>query len=151
MSRNRNLAVNRQAYFNYEVLEKYEAGLILTGTEIKSVRLGRIDLRGSYVRTEKNELWLQGAHIARYDAAGGSNHDPKQPRKLLMHKTEILDLADTVAQKGLTVVPLRLYLKRQKAKLELGLVRGKKRHDKRRTIINRERERQAQRALRHGI
>ena len=151
MSRNRNLAVNRQAYFNYEVLEKYEAGIILTGTEIKSIRLGRVDLRGSYVRAEKNELWLQGAHISTYDAAGVSNHDPKQPRKLLMHKREIADISDTVVQKGLTVVPLRLYLKRQKAKLELGLVRGKRKYDKRRTIIDRERERQAQRALRHGI
>jgi SsrA-binding protein len=151
MSRNRNLAVNRQVYFNYEVLEKYEAGLLLTGTEIKSVRLGRVDLRGSYVRTESNELWLQGAHIATYDAAGTSNHDPKQPRKLLMHKTEILDIATTIAQKGLTVVPLRLYLKRERAKVELGLVKGKRKYDKRRTIIERDRERQAQRALRHGI
>ena len=110
-SSNRVITVNRQATFNYEILERYEAGLALTGTEIKSVRAGRVDLREAYARPQDRELWLLNAHIAQYDPASIFNHDPRRPRKLLMHREEIEKLTAEVAQKGLTLVALRLYIK----------------------------------------
>ena len=147
---NRTVAVNRQARFNYEILESYEAGLSLTGTEIKSIRAGR-DLREAYARPQNGELWLLNAHIAQYDAGSIYNHDPRRPRKLLLHREEIRKLTDEVGQKGLTLVALRLYIKNHHAKLELGLARGKRQYDKRRAIRDRELDlaaRQAMRAVR---
>ncbi len=141
------LAQNRKARFDYEILETLEAGLVLTGTEIKAAREGRISLQEAYARPEGGELWLMGAHIAPYSAGTVNNHDPTRPRKLLLHKDEIVHLSKAVEARGLTLVPLRLYLRRHRAKLEIGLARGRKRHDKRRAMVDRIREREAQEAL----
>lgn len=145
---NRVITTNRQAFFNYEILDRFEAGLALTGTEIKSVRAGRVDLREAYARPLEGELWLLNAHIAQYDPASIYNHEPRRPRKLLMHKDEIANLADQVAQKGLTIVALRLYIKNHVAKVELGLARGKRQYDKRRAIRDREMDMAARQAMR---
>lgn len=145
---NRTIAVNRQARFNYEILDQYEAGLALTGTEIKSVRAGRVDLREAYARPQSGELWLLNAHIAQYDAGSIYNHDPRRPRKLLLHREEIRKLSDEVAQKGLTLVALRLYIKNHVAKMEVGLARGKRQYDKRRAIRDRELDLAARQAMR---
>jgi SsrA-binding protein len=142
------VVVNRKAYHDYEILERVEAGLALTGTEIKSIRDGRVSLREAYARPEGSELWLLGAHIALYPAASQFNHEPRRRRKLLLHKYEVRELARAVNERGLTLVPLRLYLKRGMAKLELGLARGRRKYDKRQAIARREAERQMQRALR---
>ena len=139
---------NRQAFFNYEILDRYEAGLVLTGTEIKSVRAGRVDLRDAYARAMEGELWLLNSHIALYDPASIFNHDPKRPRKLLLHRDEIARISGEVAQKGLTVVALRLYIKNHVAKVELGLARGKRQFDKRRAIRDREMDMSARQAMR---
>ena len=146
--KDRTVTVNRRAFHNYEILERYEAGLALTGTEIKSVRAGRADLADGYARPEEGELWLVNVHIAPYAAGSIYNHDPRRPRKLLLHRDEIVKLASAVAQKGLTIVALRLYLKGHVAKVELGLARGKQQHDKRRSIIERELDLAARRAMR---
>ena len=145
---NRVITSNRQAFFNYEILDRYEAGLVLTGTEIKSVRAGRVDLRDAYARAMEGELWLLNSHIAQYDPASIYNHDPKRPRKLLLHRDEIAKIAGEVAQKGLTVVALRLYIKNHVAKVELGLARGKRQFDKRRAIRDREMDMSARQAMR---
>jgi SsrA-binding protein len=142
------VVVNRKALHDYEILERVEAGLALTGTEIKSIRDGRVSLREAYARPEGSELWLLGAHIAHYPAASRFNHEPRRRRKLLLHKYEVRELARAVNERGLTLVPLRLYLKRGMAKLELGLARGRRKYDKRQAIARREAERQMQRALR---
>jgi SsrA-binding protein len=142
------VVVNRKALHDYEILERFEAGLALTGTEIKSIRDGRVSLREAYARPEDSELWLLGAHIALYPAASRFNHEPRRRRKLLLHKYEVRELERAVNERGLTLVPLRLYLKRGMAKLELGLARGRRKYDKRQVIARREAERQMQRALR---
>ena len=145
------ITVNRKAFFDYEVLERVEAGLVLSGTEIKSIRAGRVNIRGSYAKPEDGELWLVDTHIAAYSSAGVYNHDPTRARKLLLHRDQLADLAANVAQKGYTVVPLKLYIKNHVAKVELGLVRGKRQYDKRRTIIDRDKDREAQRAMRREV
>jgi SsrA-binding protein len=145
---NRTITVNRQATFNYEILERYEAGLALTGTEIKSVRAGKVDLRDAYARPQDGELWLLNSHIAQYDPASIFNHEPRQPRKLLLHKEQIASLTDEVSQKGLTIVAMRLYIKNHVAKVELGLARGKRQFDKRRAIRDREMDMAARQAMR---
>jgi SsrA-binding protein len=144
----RPVAVNRKAFHDYEVLRRVEAGLALTGTEIKSIRLGRVSIRQAYARPEDGELWLVDAHIAHYPAASHFNHDPTRRRKLLLHRSEIKELSRAVTERGLTLVPLSLYLKRGLAKVELGLVRGRKLYDKRQAIARREAERHITRALR---
>ena len=143
----RNIVTNRRAFHDYEIMEKLEAGLVLTGTEIKSVRAGRVDLRDGYARPQEGELWLVNAHISPYDPASTNNHDPRRPRKLLLHKYQIGYLQASVAQKGLTVVALRLYIRNHVAKVELGLARGKRQYDKRRAIIERELDMAARRAV----
>jgi SsrA-binding protein len=147
-SHDRTITVNRRALHNYEILEHYEAGLALTGTEIKSVRTGRVDLVDGYARPQDGELWLLNVHIAPYDPASIHNHDPRRPRKLLLHQDEIVKLTNAVAQKGLTIIALRLYIKGHVAKVELGLARGKQQQDKRRTIIERELDLAARRSMR---
>lgn len=142
------VTVNRKAQHDFQVLRTLEAGLSLLGSEIKSIRDGRVSLREAYVRPEGDEMWLVGAHVAHYPPAAGRNHDPTRRRRLLLHKREIRELAREVQAGGLTIVPLRLYLKDGKAKLEIGLARGKRRYDKRATIAKREAERQMQRAMR---
>ena len=146
-SNNRQISVNRKALHDYEILDRVEAGLVLTGTEIKSIRAGKVDLRDAYARVQDGELWLHGVHIAPYDAGSYMNHEPKRPRKLLVHRSEISDLGAQTAEKGLTLAALRLYLKNRHAKVELGVARGKRQYDKRRAIIERERERQARQAV----
>ena len=142
------VAVNRRALHEYEVLELFEAGLALMGSEIKSIRQGRVQLREAYARPERGELWLLNAHISQYAPAGPNGHEPTRPRKLLLHKTQIRQLSKAVEQQGLTIVPLRLYLKDGLAKVELALVRGRKRYDKRAVIAKRESQREIARALR---
>lgn len=144
------LAVNRKARFNYEIVDRIEAGLVLLGTEIKAMREGRADLSDAYARPDNGELWLANAHIGHYSAGSVHNHEPKRARKLLLHKDQIDRLTGAVAERGLTLVPLRLYLKGGRAKVELGVARGRKRFDKRRAIVERDREREAQEAVRRA-
>jgi len=142
------ITINRKAYHDYHVLESFEAGIVLKGSEIKSIREGRVNLRDAYARPENGELWLYNSHIASYDAASYNTHEPTRPRKLLLHKEEIDSLVAKVAQRGLTLVPLKLYIIKQGvAKIQLGLVRGKRVYDKREAIARRDAEREMDRAL----
>jgi SsrA-binding protein len=144
----RTIATNRKAYHDYFIDETYEAGIVLTGTEIKSVRAGRVNLRDSYVRMKNGELWLIDTHIAPYKQAGRDSHEPKRPRKLLMHRREINRLQGKAQEKGYTIVPLRIYLKDNKwAKVEIALARGKKLYDKRQAIRKRDAQREMERTL----
>ena len=143
----RPVASNRKARFDYEILERFEAGISLTGTEIKSIRAGKIDLRDSYARAKDGEMWLHNVYIAPYDPASVNNHDPKRPRKLLLHRAEIAQMTASAAEKGLTILALRVYIKRHLAKVELGLARGKRQYDKRRALIDRDMDREARRSL----
>lgn len=145
------ITVNRKATHDYHILRTLEAGLSLLGTEIKSLRAGHVSIREAYVRPTGAELWLVGAHIAQYAPAARTNHDPTRSRKLLLHRREIRDLVREMQAAGATIVPLRLYLKDGRAKLEIGLARGKKAYDKRATIARREAERAMQRAVRHKV
>lgn len=142
------VAVNRRARHDYSIEETVEAGLVLQGSEIKSVRAGQASLREGYASIHDGEAWLHNVHIAPYKQASFFDHVPVRDRKLLLHKDEIRRLADKVAQKGLTLVPLRIYLKRGRAKLELGLARGRREYDKREAIATREARRDIERALR---
>ncbi|MGA3094199.1 MAG: SsrA-binding protein SmpB [Dehalococcoidales bacterium] len=141
------VATNRKAHHDYNILETYEAGIVLLGSEIKSVRDNRVSLGEAYVRADGGELWLVGAHIARYEAASYMSHEPTRARKLLMHRKEIRILMGKLAEKGLTLIPLRMYIKERTAKLEIGLGRGKKLYDKRETIMRRESDREIERTL----
>ena len=143
------IAVNRKAFHDYEILEKVEAGIVLTGTEIKSAREGRVNIRDAYAREQGGELWLFNAHISQYDKGNRNNHEPDRPRKLLLHRRQISELAETTNKRGNSVVPLAMYLTRGMAKLELGVGRGKKSFDKRESIAKRDADRDIQRALRH--
>ncbi len=145
------IATNRKAYHDYHVEETHEAGVVLTGTEIKSVRAGSVNLRDSYAQVRNGEMWLMNVHIAPYEPASKQNADPYRDRKLLMHRNEIMRLMGRVQEKGLTLVPLRLYLKQNRAKVELGLVRGKKLYDKRATIAKRESAREIERAIKDKV
>lgn len=141
------IATNRKAKHEYEFLDTFEAGLVLLGTEIKSIRAGRVSLQEGYVQVENGEAWLMNVHIAPYDPASRQNHEAKRRRKLLLHRREIDRLQGRVQEKGFTVVPTRLYLKDGRAKLEIALARGKKLYDKRQSIAERESKRQVERAL----
>jgi SsrA-binding protein len=138
---------NRRARFEYEFLEKLEAGVMLTGTEIKSVRTGQISLNEAYARVRDGELWLLNLHIPPYKEGSFSNHEPTRPRKLLVHRRELERLAGRAAEKGLTIVPTRLYFRRGKAKIEIALAKGKKLWDKRREQKDRDQERELRRAV----
>jgi SsrA-binding protein len=144
------ISVNRQAYHDYFVERTIEAGISLVGTEIKSIRDGKVNLRGSYAIARNGELWLENAHIAAYDHGNRYNHEPLRNRKLLLHRREIEQLQEKVATKGLTLIPLKLYLKGGKAKIELGLCRGKKLYDKREAIAERDVKREMERVIRKG-
>lgn len=141
------VATNRKAYHNYHIGESVEAGIALTGTEIKSVRAGRVSLGDAYVRPEAGELWLMNAHIARYEAGSYLSHEPRRPRKLLLHRKQIDDLASRVLERGFTLLPLKLYIKDSLAKVEVALARGKKLYDKREAIARHETEREIERAI----
>lgn len=138
---------NKKALFNYEILEKYEAGLILTGSEVKSLRQGAVNLKDSYVSFRGNEVFLQKAHISEYKAGSYNNHSPGRLRKLLLHRREINKLTERVREKSLSCVPLKLYFRGGKVKVEIGLGRGKKQHDKRQSIRKKELDRQLSRTL----
>ncbi len=142
------VAKNRRARHDYEILEVREAGIALVGTEVKSLREGHIQLKDSYARIEAGELWLVGVHVSPYAQADGfGGHDPERRRKLLLHRREIVELANRVALEALTLVPLSVYFKEGKAKVELGLAKGRKRYDKRDAIATRDADRDAERAL----
>jgi len=145
------LAFNKQATFNYEVLDTWEAGLVLSGPEVKSIKHKRVDLKGSYVRVTKNELWLIGAHIAPYQPAktAQQNYEPKHARKLLVTKKEINQIRGKLTQKALTIVPLKVYTTRGLVKLEIAMVRGKKLVDKKEKIKRRDLDRDTKRALKN--
>ena len=143
------ITVNRKAYHNYHIEESFEAGIVLKGSEIKSVRAGKVNLSDAYAKPENGELWLHNSHIASYDAASYNTHEPVRPRKLLLHRKEIDNLASKVVQKGLTLVPLKLYIKHGLAKLELGVARGKRVYDKRETIARRDADREVERAMKY--
>jgi SsrA-binding protein len=139
------VATNRKAGFEYFLFERFEAGLALKGSEIKSIRAGQISLAESYIRVDENQAWLIEAHIAPYIQANRFNHDPKRPRRLLLHGKEIREMWDAVRQKGVTIVPIRVYLKNGRAKLEIAIAKGKKLHDKRDAIARRDAEREMER------
>jgi len=141
------VATNRKAYHNYHLGESVEAGIALTGSEIKSIRAGRVSLGDAYIRPEAGELWLVNAHIARYEASSYLSHEPTRPRKLLLHRKQINSLTSRVLEKGFTLVPLKLYIKDSIAKVEVALAKGKKLYDKRESIIRRETERQIGQAI----
>jgi SsrA-binding protein len=141
------IAENRRARHDYQLLERIEAGLLLTGTEVKSLRAGRATLAQSYAEVRDGEAWLVGAEIAVYDQGNRANHDPMRPRKLLLHRREIDSLYGLVREKGLTLVPTRLYFKDGRVKVELAVARGKEQRDKRRDLQRRDAERQMERAL----
>ena len=142
------VALNRKARHNYTISDTFEAGLVLTGTEIKSIRAGKANLSDAYARVEKGEAWLINAHIAPFEQGNRYNHEPRRDRKLLLRRTEIDQLMGRAAAKGLTVVPLRLYINdRGRAKIELGLARGKQLHDRRRDIADRQARRDVEREM----
>jgi SsrA-binding protein len=141
------IAENRRARHDYELLERFEAGIVLTGTEVKSLRQGRATLQQAYADVRDGEVWLIGANIAAYEQGSTGAHEPDRDRKLLLHSREIASLIGKVKEKGLTLVPLRLYFKNGRAKVELALARGKERRDKRRDIAKRDADRQIERAL----
>ena len=142
----KNLATNRKASFEYFLLEHFEAGISLQGSEIKSLREGQASLAEAFVTVEDNlQPWLVNAHIAPYEAANRFNHDPKRPRRLLLHKREIRELYDSVRLKGMTIIPVKIYLKNGRAKLDLAIAKGKKLYDKRASIADRDAKREIER------
>jgi SsrA-binding protein len=141
------VATNRQAGFRYHLLERFEAGIVLQGSEVKSLREGAVQLKDAYAEVRDGEVWLRNMHIAPYKPAARENHDPDRPRKLLLHRREIERLVGKTAERGLTLVPTRVYFSGPRAKVELALARGKELHDKRRAIKERETRREIERAL----
>ena len=143
------VARNKKARFDYELSDRFEAGLVLTGTEVKSLRMGKASLGEAYAKISNGEAWLVGCQIQPYPFAYYDNHEPTRQRKLLLHKRELRRLGGKLAEQGYSLIPTALYFKRGKAKVELALARGKKKHDKRATIKKREQEREMARALKH--
>ncbi len=144
------IATNRKAHFHYEILEKLEAGLSLLGSEVKSLREGKANLADSYAMIHNNEVFLYNCHINPYKNSGQFNHEPMRSRKLLLHRSEITKLIVKTQEKGLTLIPLKLYFKKGKAKVELGVAKGKKIYDKRETIKRRETDRDMEKAMKRG-
>jgi len=149
-SEDRVVATNRRARHEYEILETLEAGLVLRGTEVKSLRDGEVNFKDSYATVRNGEAWLRGCHINPYSHGTDANHEPERDRKLLLHKREITRIMGKTAEKGLTVVPLKIYFKGGRIKIEIGLARGKKLHDKRATLRERETRREMEKAARAG-
>ena len=145
----KNITVNRKARHEYSILQTYEAGIVLTGTEVKSLREGKANLVDSYASLDKGEVWLHSAHISEYRQGNINNHDPVRTRKLLLNKSEIRKLIGKVKEKGLTLIPLRLYFKKGKVKVELALAKGKKVYDKRASIAKRDFERDQERKIKY--
>lgn len=138
------VANNKKAYHDYFIDEKYEAGLVLHGTEVKSLRLGKCSVKEAFVRIENSEVWIYGMHISPYEKGNIFNRDPLRPKKLLMHKDEIRKLTSKISEKGFTIVPLQVYFKDGRAKIEIGLARGKKLYDKRQDIAKKDQRREAE-------
>ncbi len=149
MSGRKVVATNRQARFNYEILDTFEAGIALRGSEVKSLRAGHVQLKDSYADIRNGEVWLVNAHISPYSFAENGGHDPERQRKLLLHRREIDRLFGRIREEGLTLVPILIYFSEGKAKVELGLGKGKRRHDKRQTIVERQQQREMARARSH--
>ena len=148
MGEEKTVAQNRRARHEYSIEDSFEAGIVLTGTEIKSIRAGKVSLAEAYARIDKDEAWLIGANISPWDTGNRYNHEPKRPRKLLLHRDQILALLLRTKAKGLTLVPLKMYItERGRAKLEIGLGRGKQLHDRRRDIADRDSRREVERAM----
>jgi len=145
----KNITTNRRARFDYHILETFEAGLVLRGSEVKSLRDARANLSDAYVVVKDGEALLVGAHISPYPFSRDGGHEPDRTRKLLMHKREIERLGSTLAEKGLTLIPIRMYFKDGKAKVELGLAKGKTKYDKRETLKRKQADREMERAMRH--
>jgi SsrA-binding protein len=141
------IAENRKARHDYHILETWEAGLVLLGTEVKAIREGRVNLRDSYARADRGEIWMENVHISPYSHTGYAHHEEKRQRKLLLHDHEIRKIIGRVAEKGLTLVPLEMYFKKGRVKVLLGLAKGKQAHDKRETIRRREVERETRAAV----
>ena len=144
------IATNRKARHDFLLIDIMEAGMVLQGTEIKSIRAGQISLKEAFIRVDGRQAWLVNAHIAAYEPASRLNHEPRRERKLLLHRKEISNLWDEVRQKGLTIVPLQVYLKGGRAKLEIALAKGKKQYDKRQEIAKRDAEREMRRRMKGG-
>ncbi len=143
------VATNRKARHEYFILDTYEAGISLQGSEIKSIRAGQISLSEAYVQVENGQAWLVDAHVAPYEQASRFNHDPRRPRRLLLHQSQIREMFDAVRQKGVTIIPLQVYLKNGRAKLEIGIAKGKKLYDKRAAIAERDARREIEREMHH--
>jgi SsrA-binding protein len=141
------IATNRKARHDYHLYDRFEAGLVLRGSEIKSIRAGQVSIKEAYIRVNGQEAWLVDAHIAQYEPASRENHDPRRERKLLLHRKEIIQLFDEVRQKSVTIVPLRVYLKNGRAKLEIAVAKGKKNYDKRQELAERDAEREIRRQM----
>ena len=145
------IANNKKAYFDYFILENYEAGIELFGTEVKSIRIGHCSIKESWISIEKNEIYIMGMHVNPYEKGNIFNKDPLRVKKLLMHKNEIIKIGSKVQEKGLTLVPLKVYLKGSLVKVEIGLARGKKNYDKRESLAKKDHKREVDRALKHGL
>ena len=143
------VATNRRARHNYDIVDIFEAGIVLRGSEVKSLRAGQVQLKDAYATIRNGELWLENAHIAPYSFASGGGHDPERPRKLLLHRREIDRLIGKVNEQGLTLIPLQVYFTSGKAKIELALAKGRRTYDKRRKLAEREQRREMDRATRH--
>ena len=143
------VATNRRARHNYDIVDVFEAGIVLRGSEVKSLRAGQAQLKDAYATIRNGELWLENAHIAPYSFASGGGHDPERPRKLLLHRREIDRLIGKVNEQGLTLIPLQVYFTSGKAKIELALAKGRRTYDKRRKLAEREQKREMDRATRH--
>lgn len=141
----KNVATNRKASFEYFLLDRFEAGIALQGSEIKSIRAGQVSIAEAFIDVDGKNAWLVEAHIAPYEQANRFNHEPKRRRRLLLHRKEILELWDAVRQKGVTIIPTRIYIKKGRAKIEIALAKGKKLHDKRASIAKRDEERELNR------
>jgi len=143
------IATSRRARYDYEIFETFEAGMVLLGSEVKSLRGGRVNLKDAYAIIKDDEAWLIGCHISPYAFARGGGHDPERTRKLLLHRHEIAKIRSQIAEKGRTLIPMKMYFKDGKAKLELGLARGKDRYDKRETLKRKQADREMERAMRY--
>src|ERR1700675_2386807 len=148
MAADKTISRNRKAYHDYEILETYEAGIVLRGTEVKSLRESQVNFKDCYAAIDNGETWLIGCYISPYHHGTDANHDPERKRKLLLHKREIARLLGKIAERGLTLIPLRLYFKAGRVKVELGLARGKKLHDKRASLRERESRREMEKESR---
>jgi SsrA-binding protein len=148
-SEEKNITVNRKARHDYAILQTWETGIVLQGTEVKSLRQGKANLLDSYATVKENEVWLMGAHISEYTQGNINNHDPGRPRKLLMNRSEIRKLIGKVKEKGLTLIPLRLYFKNGRVKVEIALAKGKKAYDKREAIAKKDFQRDQERKIKY--